>query len=108
MGGVVKDCYLKFEILNPSSVENLIIKRSLSLFPFGVCINRGEANIKLPTFGKGKMHLSLDYNTVQSYQGRRVYLTLLDIKGRKIKKIFRLKNTAKLFSPTTYLPEQLQ
>ena len=95
MGGLVKDCYLKFEILNPSSVENLIIRRVLKFFPFGGCIDRGEVNIKLPTFGKSKIHLSLDYNTVQSYQGRRVSLTLLDIKGNKIKKIFKLKNTTK-------------
>ena len=93
MGSVVKDCYLELEILNPSSVENLIIRRALSFFPFGDSIDSGEANIKLPTFGKSKMHISLDYKSVKNHQGRLVSLTLLDIKGRKIKKLFRLKNT---------------
>ncbi len=46
MGGVVKDCYLKLEILNPSSDENLIIRRTLSFFPFGRSIDRGGK----PTF----------------------------------------------------------
>ena len=92
MGGIVKDCYLKLAILNPSSVENLIIRKILRIFPFGRSINRGEANIQLPTFGKSEMHISLDYKTVKNYQGRLVILTLLDIKGRKIKKLFKLKN----------------
>ena len=92
-GSVVRDCYIQLEILNPSSVENLIIRRDLNFFPFGGSIDKGKANIKLPTFGKSEMHISLDYNTVKNYQGRMVSLTLLDIKARKIRKIFKLKNT---------------
>lgn len=92
IGGTEKNCYLNIAILNPSSVENLIIRKTLRIFPFGRSVNRGEANIQLPIFGKSKMHISLDYKTVKNYQGRLVILTLLDIKGRKIKKLFKLKN----------------
>ena len=39
------------------------------------------------------MHISLDFAKVSMLDKKLVLLTLLDIKGRKIRKLFRLTNT---------------
>jgi len=88
-----KDCYLKLEILNPSSIQNLIVRRTLRPLFSRSSIDSGKANIKLPNFGKSPMHLSLNYDVASDYHRRWVLLTLQDIKGIKIRKLFRLKNT---------------
>jgi len=93
MGGLKKDTYVKLIVLNPSSSQGLIINRKLQIFPFGPTLDYGDANIQLTVFGRSSMHISLDYAKVCMHDKKRVLLTLLDIKGRKIRKIFRLTNT---------------
>ena len=93
IGGLSKDSYIKLDVLNPSSLQSLIISRELRQFPFGTILDRGDANIQLPVFGRSPMHMSLDYVKVKMCDKKLVLLTLLDIKGRKIRKVFRLRNT---------------
>ena len=93
MGGLSKDTYIKLDILNPSSSQGLIISRKLRQFPFGPILDCGDANIQLPVFGRSHMHISIDYAKVKTRDKQLVLLTLIDIKGRKIRKVFRLTNT---------------
>ena len=93
MGGLIKDTFIKLSVLNPSSSQGLIINRKLRRFPFGPIIDRGDANIQLPVFGRSSMHISLDYAKVYTYDKQLVLLTLIDIKGRRIHRLFRLTNT---------------
>ncbi len=93
MGGLIKDTFIKLSVLNPSSSQGLIINRKLRRFPFGPIIDRGDANIQLPVFGRSSMHISLDYAKVCTYDKHLVLLTLIDINGRRIHKLFRLMNT---------------
>ena len=93
MGGLIEDTFIKLSVLNPSSSQGLIINRKLQRFPFGPIIDRGDANIPLPVFGRSSMHISLDYAKVYTYNKKLVLLTLIDINGRGIHKLFRLTNT---------------
>ena len=93
MGGQITDTFIKLSILNPSSTENLIINRKLQRFPFGPMLISDETNIELPVFGRSSMHISLHYDKAYIYNKKCFLLTLTDIKGRKIKKLFRLTNT---------------
>lgn len=93
MGGLIKDTFIKLSVLNPSSSQGLIISRKLRRFPFGPIIDRGDANIQLPGLGRSSMHISLDYAKVCTYDKQLVLLTLIDINGRRIYKLFRLTNT---------------
>ena len=93
MGGLIADTFIKLSVLNPSSSQGLIINRKLRRFPFGPMLDCGDANIQLPVFGRSSMHISLDYAKVCTYDKQLVLLTLIDIKGRRIHKLFRLTNT---------------
>ncbi|MFH1080799.1 MAG: hypothetical protein V1766_11190 [Pseudomonadota bacterium] len=93
MGGFLKDTFIELNLLNPSSSRNLIISRKLRPFPFGSIIDQGDANIEVPAFSRSNMHISLNYDKAITHDKKPVLLTLLDIKGRKIHKLFRLKNT---------------
>ena len=93
MGGRITDTFIKLSVLNPSSSQGLIISRKLVRFPFGPILDRGDANIQLQAFSRSNMHISLDYDEVVTYDKRMVLLTLVDINGRKIKKLFILANT---------------
>jgi len=93
MGGLITDTFIKLSILNPSSTENLIINRKLQRFPFGPMLISDEANIELPVFGRSRMNITLDYDKARVYNNKFFLITLTDIKGRKIKKLFRLTNT---------------
>jgi len=95
MGGIKTDTFIKLSVLNPSSTQGLIINRQLRKFPFGTILDHGDANIQLPVFSRSSMHISLDYAKVSMLDKKLVLLTLLDIKGRKIRKLFRLTNTDK-------------
>ena len=94
MGGLIEDTFIKLSVLNPSSSQNLIINRKLRRFPFGPMLDSGDANIQLPVFGRSSMHISLDYDKVCTYDKQLVLVTLIDIKGRRIHKLFRLTDTA--------------
>jgi len=92
MGGRTTDTFIKLSVMNPSSAPNLIISRKLRRFPFGPVLDRGQANIQLQPFARSNMHVSLDYNKVIAYHKQLAMLTLVDIKGRKIRKLLRLVN----------------
>jgi len=93
MGGRITDTFIRLSVLNPSSTQGLIISRKLQRFPFGPILDRGDANIQLQAFSRSNMHISLDYDKVITYNEQLALLTLVDINGRKIKKLFRLTNT---------------
>jgi len=93
MGGLLKDTYIKLSVLNPASSQDLIVSRELRQFPFGTIFDQGDANIQVPAFSRSGMHISLDYDKVSTHDKQLVLLTLIDIKGRKIRKLFRLTNT---------------
>jgi hypothetical protein len=96
MGGLLTDAFIKLSVLNPSSSQNLIINRQLRRFPFGPMLDIGDSNIQLPVFGRSSMHISLNYDKVCTYDKKLVLLTLIDIKGRRIHKLFRLTNTEQI------------
>lgn len=93
MGGRITDTFIKLSVLNPSSSQGFIISRKLIRFPFGPILDLEEENIQLQAFSRSNMHISLDYDKVVTYDKEMVLLTLVDINGRKIKKLFKLANT---------------
>lgn len=94
MGGRITDTFIELSVMNPSSAPGLIISRKLRRFPFGPILARGDANIQLQPFSRSNMHISLDYTMVIANHKHLAILTLVDIKGRKIRKLFRLVNSA--------------
>lgn len=92
IGGYKTTTHIKLDILNPSTSNGLIIGSKLRLLPFGPVLCREDVTKPLLAFSKTHMYIGLDYNNVTGLDNRFVLLVLLDIKNRKIWKIFRLKN----------------
>lgn len=90
MGGIAQDSFINLTIINPSSFNNRILRFKLRGIPFGPLITKGNANLKIPQFDLQLMHISLDYGTAIKRDNKLVLITLMDIKKRKIRKIFKL------------------
>ena len=85
------DYYIKADIINASCCEISLLARKLSLFPFLQSIESGNANITIKPFSRHPINISLNGKNIGKYMNKYLLLSLEDLKGRKIHKIFKLK-----------------
>jgi len=86
------DYYIKADIINASCCEISLLARKLSLFPFLQSIESGNANITIKPFSRHPINISLNGKNIGKYMNKYLLLSLEDLKGRKIHKIFKLKS----------------
>jgi hypothetical protein len=98
MGGLKPDsgCFIMANIFNPSSSGNYIrgeLRKSRFSKPLENKVYRTDKPpsreyCELPSFGKITIIMHLKYENVMKYKGKKLILTIVDIRKKKIRKKF--------------------
>jgi len=95
-------CYIEIQIINPSSFGNHvsgILRKSRFSSPLATKMYRLDIKdqegdyCELPGFGKIFVRILPGYEKIKKYENKKMLLTIKDIRDKKIRKYFILKNT---------------
>lgn len=93
MGGFHQTTFVEYNVYNPSLHDNLIKKQSIIFFPSFKKFKYSVENIKIDKHGNKTIHFPFDYEDINKFLCWNIArIKIIDIKNRKIKKLFWLRN----------------
>ena len=85
MLGFTQTTFIKYDIYNPASHENLIIEQTIFIFPRWKTFKHHKNNISIPKFNKETICFSFKYEEISKHLKFNIgKIKIIDIKNKKI------------------------